>query len=100
MAELSANQPPRRLAGRPVRQGRRRRWPWVALALLLAPLVELTVIVLIAKWIGVLPTLVLLLAATALGGWLVAREVPRTWRALRDGLAMGAVEVEGVRITQ
>jgi UPF0716 protein FxsA len=58
------------------------------------------VIVVIAKWIGVLPTLLLLLAETALGGWLVVREVPRSWRALRDGLAIGAVDVEGVRITQ
>lgn len=67
--------------------------------MLLAPLVELTVIVLMARWIGVLPTLGLLLAETALGGWLVMREAPRTWRALRDGLAIGAVEVEGARVT-
>ncbi len=99
MAQLSANQSSRGLTGRPVRQGRRRRWRWVALAALLVPLVELAVIVVIARWIGVLPTLGLLAAETALGGWLVVREVPRTWRTLRDGLGIGVVEVEGVRVT-
>ncbi len=79
---------------------RRRRSRWVPLVLVLTPVVEVTTIVLIARWLGVGPTIGILLAETVLGGWLVIREVPRTWRALREGLGWGTVEVEGVRIAR
>lgn len=87
--------------GRPVRQGAKRRWPWWAVvAVVVLPVVEVLVLVLVTRWIGLLPTLLVLLVGTLLGGWLVAREVPRTWRALREGLGTGSVDVQGVRVAR
>ncbi len=84
-----------------VRPGRRRgRARWLVLLLVLTPVVEIATIVLMARWLGGWPVVGILAAETLLGGWLLAREVPRTWRALRDGLGIGAVEVEGVTIAR
>ncbi|HEX8498646.1 MAG TPA: FxsA family protein [Actinomycetales bacterium] len=65
----------------------RSRWTVVLLvALLVVPTLEIAVIVTVGREIGVLPTLVLLVAESALGAWLVRREGARAWRALSQAL--------------
>ncbi|MGB8385163.1 MAG: FxsA family protein, partial [Dermatophilaceae bacterium] len=47
---------------------RRRRWPWVLVVLLLVvPTLEIAVIIAVGKVIGAWPTLLLLVAESALG---------------------------------
>ncbi len=55
-------------------------------AFLVVPLVEIYLIVQIGQQIGPAPTVLLLLADSLLGAWLVKREGTRTWRALRSRL--------------
>jgi UPF0716 protein FxsA len=62
---------------------------WVFGALLIVPVVEVTVIVAVGRTIGGWPTFALLLAESFLGAWLVRREGGRTWAALRDALHSG-----------
>ena len=69
---------------------RRRRWPWVLVVLLLVvPTLEIAVIIAVGKVIGAWPTLLLLVAESALGAWLVKREGARTWSALNAALSSG-----------
>ncbi|GAA0587640.1 FxsA family protein [Kribbella sandramycini] len=64
--------------------------PWfVALALLVVPIVEIYVIIQIGQVIGGWPTVGLLLLESALGAWLIKREGRRAWRALQSGLESG-----------
>jgi len=73
-----------------VTPARRRRWGlWLALALLVVPTLEIAVIVWVGQLIGGWPTLLLLLAESALGAWLVRREGARTWQALSTALRTG-----------
>ena len=70
--------------------GGRRRW-WVrplsvAAVLVLTPVVELTVLVLLARWVGWWPVLGLVLLACVTGTVVVRRQAPRTWRQLRESL--------------
>lgn len=78
----------------------RRRWPrWLLVALLVLPVLEIVVLVLVARWIGVLPTMLVLLAGTVVGALLLVREAPRSWRGLRESLGLGApVVVDGSRV--
>ena len=73
--------------------GPRRRRRWVPLALLVAfvvvPLVEIYVLVQVGQVVGVGWTILLLIALSALGAWLVRREGARAWRALRLTLQRG-----------
>ena len=55
------------------------------------PLVELYVIVSVAHLIGLLPTLVALLAVSFLGAWLVKREGLGVYRRLRSSVNRGEV---------
>ncbi|MGV1007884.1 MAG: FxsA family protein [Dermatophilaceae bacterium] len=69
---------------------RRRRWPWVLVLLLLViPTLEIAVIVWVGRQIGPWPTLLLLVAESALGAWLVKREGARSWDALNAALSSG-----------
>ncbi|HEU4949080.1 MAG TPA: FxsA family protein [Kribbella sp.] len=64
--------------------------PWfVAVALLVVPIVEIYVIIQVGQVIGGWPTLALLLVESALGAWLVKREGKRAWTALRTSLQTG-----------
>ncbi|TDO45458.1 UPF0716 protein FxsA [Kribbella sp. VKM Ac-2527] len=64
-----------------------KRLPWfVALALLVVPVVEIYVIIQIGQVIGGWPTVGLLLVESALGGWLIKREGSRAWNALRKAV--------------
>jgi len=60
----------------------------VAGALILA-VAELALLVFAARTIGLPLTLLLVLATTVLGGWLVRREGVRAWRALRTAASAG-----------
>ena len=64
--------------------------PWfIAIALLVVPLVEIYVIVQIGQVIGPWWTIGLLVVESALGAWLVKREGRRAWRALNSALQTG-----------
>jgi UPF0716 protein FxsA len=64
--------------------------PWfVALALLVVPIVEIYVIIQIGHVIGGWPTVALLVAESALGAWIIKREGRRAWNALRTALDTG-----------
>jgi len=64
--------------------------PWfIAVALLVVPLIEIYVIVQVGQAIGGWWTLLLLIAESALGAWLVKREGKRAWRALKAALESG-----------
>ena len=71
----------------------RRRWHLPRWALLLAfvvvPLVEIYVIIKIGQVIGPWWTILLLIADSVLGSWLVKREGGRAWKALRTALNEG-----------
>lgn len=61
----------------------------LAVLFLLTPVVEIYVIIQVGQQIGALPTVVLLVAESALGAWLVKREGARAWRALRGAVGSG-----------
>ena len=61
--------------------------PLVLLILfVVVPIVEIWVIVQVGEAIGVIPTIVLLLADAALGTWLFRHEGRKAWSALRDAV--------------
>ncbi len=72
-------------------QVRRRRFPWGLLvaAFILVPLVEIYVIIQIGQVIGAWWTILLLIADSILGSWLIKREGGRAWQALRMALEQG-----------
>ena len=64
--------------------------PWfVALALLVVPIVEIYVIIQIGQVIGGWPTVALLLVESALGAWIIKREGRRAWTALQSSFQTG-----------
>jgi UPF0716 protein FxsA len=72
-------------------QMRRRRSPWGLLvaAFILVPLLEIYVIIQIGQVIGAWWTILLLIADSILGSWLIKREGGRAWQALRTALEQG-----------
>lgn len=68
---------------------RRRRVAWVPLAIVLWLVVEVLAVYGVARLIGVGWTLLLFVALSALGVWLLRREGRRTWQALRLALRSG-----------
>jgi UPF0716 protein FxsA len=67
---------------------RRRGFPWwlLLVAFVVVPLVEIYVIIQIGQVIGAWWTILLLIADSIFGSWLVKREGARAWRALRTAL--------------
>ncbi len=61
------------------------------LLFIVVPVVELAVLIQVGSWIGVWPTIALLLFVSVLGTWLVRREGMRAWTAFRLALAHGRV---------
>jgi UPF0716 protein FxsA len=49
------------------------------------------VIIQVGERIGAIPTILLLIAESALGGWLVKREGRRAWRALNEAVVTGSL---------
>jgi UPF0716 protein FxsA len=72
-------------------RGRRRPlWAWgVLVAFLVVPLLELWVLIQVGRAIGVGWTLLLLVADSVLGTWLIKREGTKAYAALRDALGSG-----------
>lgn len=70
---------------------RRRRFPrWLLfLAFIVIPLVEIYIVIQVGQVIGALWTILLLVADSLFGAWLVKREGGRAWRALRNALNQG-----------
>jgi UPF0716 protein FxsA len=65
-------------------------WFWLLVALLIVvPIVEIYVIVQVGQAIGVGWTVLLLLADSVFGSWLIKREGARAFRALREALGSG-----------
>lgn len=65
---------------------------WLLVLLLIGmPLLELYVLVRVGQVIGAAWTILLLVAASVVGGWLIRREGSRAWRALSEALASGRV---------
>lgn len=58
-------------------------------AFIVVPLVELWVILQVGSLIGAVPTIILLVADSLLGAWLVRREGRRAWDSLRTAFASG-----------
>jgi len=72
------------------RRQKRPRWlTYVLVGIVLAPLVEIAVLVAVGKSIGLGWTLLAWVALTLLGTWLVRREGSRTWKALREASQTG-----------
>jgi UPF0716 protein FxsA len=65
-------------------------------AFVVVPIVEIWVIVQVGQAIGIVPTLVLLLADAVLGTWLFRREGRRAWTALREATAAHRVPAKEV----
>jgi UPF0716 protein FxsA len=57
------------------------------LLFVVVPVVEIWLIVQVGQAIGIVPTLVLLLADAVLGTWLFRREGRKAWDALREAIA-------------
>ena len=70
--------------------------PYLLLAFLVVPIVELFLIVQVGQQIGVLQTIGLLIAISVLGGWLVRREGARTWRAFTGATSAGRIPAREV----
>lgn len=69
----------------------RRRWPvWLlVVAFVVVPLLEIFVLIQVGQVIGPWWTILLLVADSILGSWLIKREGGRAWAALRTALATG-----------
>jgi UPF0716 protein FxsA len=67
----------------------RRRFPWwlLVLAFVVVPIVEIYVIIQVGQVIGAWWTILLLIADSIVGSWLVKREGAKAWLALRMALA-------------
>jgi UPF0716 protein FxsA len=69
---------------------RRRGFSWVLVLLFLVmPLAELFVLIQVGQVIGVGWTILLLIADSVIGAWIVRREGSRAWKALQSALAAG-----------
>jgi UPF0716 protein FxsA len=69
----------------------RRRFPWslVFVAFLVIPIVEIYVLIQVGQVIGAWWTVLLLIADSLFGSWLLKREGVRAWRALQLALTEG-----------
>jgi len=63
--------------------------PILAIAFILVPLAELAVLIAVGDWIGLVPTLVLLLVVSVAGAWLAKREGLAAWRRFQLALTEG-----------
>jgi UPF0716 protein FxsA len=70
--------------------------PLILILLLVVPLVELWVIVSVAKAVGVVETILLLIVVSSVGAWLLKQQGMTTWRRLQSNLRRGAMPAEEV----
>jgi UPF0716 protein FxsA len=66
-----------------------RRLALIVLGLLVVGALEFALLVLVERAVGMLVTVLLVLATTLLGAWLLRREGVRAWRALREAAGAG-----------
>lgn len=72
------------------RRQKRPRWlTYVLVGMVLAPIIEIAVLVAVGRTIGLGWTLLAWVALTLLGTWLMRREGSRTWKALREASQTG-----------
>lgn len=71
----------------------KRRVPWGVLAVLfiVVPLAEIYVLIQVGQVVGALWTVLLLIAVSVLGSYLIKREGGRAWRSLQTSLATSAM---------
>jgi UPF0716 protein FxsA len=69
----------------------RRRFPWglLFLAFLIVPIIEIYVLIQVGQVIGPWWTILLLIADSIFGSWLLRREGAKAWQALRVALTQG-----------
>lgn len=65
--------------------------PLLILLFIVVPLVELWAIIEVGRWLGVMPTLALLLADSILGAYLLRHQGRAAWRSFNQALAEGRV---------
>ena len=63
--------------------------PILVIAFILVPLAELAVLIAVGDWIGLAPTLILLLVVSVAGAWLAKREGLAAWARFQRALAEG-----------
>lgn len=68
----------------------------LVLAFIVVPLVELAIIIQVGELLGAAPTILLLLAVSLAGAWLVRREGTRAWIRFRTALTQGRVPTDEV----
>jgi UPF0716 protein FxsA len=73
----------------PERLGRRFLLPLLVGAFVLVSVAEVWLLTVVGVRIGILPTLLILVAEAALGAWLMRREGSKAWRALVDAYSTG-----------
>lgn len=68
-------------------------WPFVLLVVLLiaVPILEVWLLIQVGHWIGVWPTVAVLVVEALLGAALMRHQGRRTWRALSEALGRGTV---------
>ena len=75
--------------GQTRRPHRRRLTSVLLVAFVIAPIIEIYVLIQVGQVIGAWWTIVLLVADSILGSWLIRREGGRAWRGLRTALETG-----------
>ncbi len=78
----------------PCELGRENRLFRLILLFTLLPLVELSLLLRIGEWLGVGPTLGLVIVTGVAGAWLARREGLRTWERVRADMAAGRIPAE------
>lgn len=70
---------------------KRRGWllPTLLLGFIAVPILEVWLLTVVGTRIGLLPTVGILIAEAALGGWLMRREGAKAWKALQDAFDSG-----------
>jgi UPF0716 protein FxsA len=75
------------------------RW-WIFGLLIVVSILEIAVLIAVGQVLGLGWTLLLMLATSVIGGWLLKREGRRAWRSVRDntraGQAPGQHAIDGV----
>ncbi|HET9302306.1 MAG TPA: FxsA family protein, partial [Propionibacteriaceae bacterium] len=68
-------------------------WPLALLALLLIaiPILEVWLLVQVGQWLGLLPTVLILIVEAVIGVLLMRHEGSRAWKALNDAFTNGKV---------
>ena len=73
----------------PARRRRSRLLPLVVVLLVAVPILEVWLLIQVGQWLGVWPTVAILVAEALLGALLLRREGSRTWRGLNEAFGTG-----------